>query len=104
MKLALEITEKEAREPEAHEVIQRAALKALEKAGGTAPPKGGEMDLIGALAQRATDRDAELRLQMTTDIAKYPRFRTSASYRGVRGKPPRRPLSAATTRRSSSRR
>ena len=71
MKLALEITEKEAREPEAHEVIQRAALKALEKAGGTPPPKGGEMDLIGALAQRSTERYTDLLQQMSADIVKF---------------------------------
>lgn len=71
MKIDLHMTPQEAAQPEAHEVAQRAVLAALHKAGAASPPRGGEVEIVGDLAARASKRYEAMLSDMLLDLAKH---------------------------------
>ena len=71
MKLNLELTGAEAAQTEAPELVQRASLAALARAGGKMPPRGGEIEIVGQMAERSTQRYTAMLESLMTDLVKH---------------------------------
>lgn len=71
MRVDLKISAQEAAQPEVHEVAHRAVLAALKEAGAKAPPRGGEVEIVGDMASRATQRYTAMLQDMFQDLAKH---------------------------------